>query len=290
VYIVLSIVLVFFLGVFPNISPAVALAKSDTGIDSNWRDALLWMKNNTPDPFNNPDYFNGYYDQPASGEKYKYPESAYGVMTWWTFGHNITEIAHRIPNSNPHQYGAVSSAKYFVSQNELSGNEIMNTKGLKYVILDQDVAVPFTANFYTRRFVSVVTWAGDDLSRYSEIYYQRASNGKASPVVMYYPEYYYCMSSRLYNFDGQAVVPNNTTHVISYRVENGLKLILTNQVFPTYDQAKEYLGKQTGSNYRIVGISPTESPIPLERLNQYKKVYDSPQSNRADVKIFEYSR
>jgi dolichyl-diphosphooligosaccharide--protein glycosyltransferase len=67
-----------------------------------WHAALTWMRNNTPDP--ELDYY-GTYKRPIGGEKYSYPEKAYGVMSWWDYGHIITYWAHRIPNANPFQSG-----------------------------------------------------------------------------------------------------------------------------------------------------------------------------------------
>ncbi len=52
-----------------------------------WYESLTWMRNNTPDP--GLDYY-GTYERPNPGEIYQYPNSAYGVMSWWDYGHIIT--------------------------------------------------------------------------------------------------------------------------------------------------------------------------------------------------------
>jgi len=83
------------------------------------------------------------------------------------------------------------------------------------------------------------------------------------------------MSSRLYNFDGKQVVPQNSTWVISYAERKGYKEILTTQLFPTYGEAKAYLESQTSPNYRIVGNDPCISPVPLEKLEHYQLIYQS---------------
>ena len=36
---------------------------------------------------------------------FKYPDTAYGVMSWWDYGHYIETIGHRMPNANPFQAG-----------------------------------------------------------------------------------------------------------------------------------------------------------------------------------------
>lgn len=68
---------------------------------SEWLETLTWMRANTPDP--GMDYL-AIYDQPKNGT-YPYPDSAYGVMSWWDYGHVITYWGHRIPNANPFQAG-----------------------------------------------------------------------------------------------------------------------------------------------------------------------------------------
>jgi hypothetical protein len=119
--------------------------------------------------------------------------------------------------------------------------------------------------------------------------------------MIYYPEYYQSICTRLYIFGGEAVIPENSTLVISYTektAQTGVryKEISTAHPFATYDEAKSYLDSQTGSNYRIVGDDPFASPIPLEKLNNYKLVYESPSkvepvpgATTSYIKIFEYS-
>jgi len=53
---------------------------------SEWLETLTWMRYNTPDP--GLDYL-AVYDKPANN-KYPYPDTAYGVMSWWDYGHVIT--------------------------------------------------------------------------------------------------------------------------------------------------------------------------------------------------------
>lgn len=111
-------VIVFFLAFFPNIWVAKDMVPDIWGPNEDWHSALVWMTEidivtgepNTPDPFeDDPNFYNELYERPPAGEAYDYPESAYGVMSWWDYGHWITRIAHRIPNANPFQAGIGSS-------------------------------------------------------------------------------------------------------------------------------------------------------------------------------------
>jgi dolichyl-phosphooligosaccharide-protein glycotransferase len=272
-----SIILIFFMGIFPDIKPAIATASTNAGTNDDWRSSLIWMKENTPEPFTDPNYFSALYKEPEKGQNYKYPASAYGVLAWWDYGHMITEFAHRIPNSNPTQAGADSTARYFLSQDETTGDFKLNGMGSKYIIIDNDVAIPYGISNNTiigKKFLALPSWAGSDPSKYAEIYYQQMDN-KLSPIPIYYPEYYYCMVTRLYAFHGESVTPTNSTTVISFETQSGRKIIKSNQVFPTYDYAVKFIKNQSSSNYRIVGTSPYVSPVPLEKLSHYEEVYKS---------------
>ena len=47
----------------------------------------------------------GHYYTIYDKNSFTYPNSSYGVMSWWDYGHMITYIAQRIPNANPFQAG-----------------------------------------------------------------------------------------------------------------------------------------------------------------------------------------
>lgn len=116
-----------------------------------WHEAMTWMKYNTPDP--ELDYF-AIYEQPAKNIPYSYPDTAYGVMSWWDYGHMITYWAHRIPVSNPfqtaiggggeHEPGA---STFLTAQTETESLKVLdafgknlNVTGVKYVITDAYMA------------------------------------------------------------------------------------------------------------------------------------------------------
>jgi asparagine N-glycosylation enzyme membrane subunit Stt3 len=192
-------------------------------------------------------------------------------MNWWDYGHWITYIAHRIPNSNPFQSGVREVAKFFTAQDESSANEVMDKLGSKYVILDYDMA--------NGKFYAMGLWTGESKSHFMENYDINPNEGDFDIVMLYHPEYYRSMCSRLYNFGGEAVVPHNSTVVISYEEEKFLrttiKKITGNETFATYEEALEYLGSQNTTNYEIVGEYPSISPVPLEALEHYNLVYQS---------------
>jgi dolichyl-diphosphooligosaccharide--protein glycosyltransferase len=99
----------FFLIFFPNIRMTRPFAGDPSLmgnlLEQGWHSSLLWLrdKDNSPEPFDDPDF---YYELYPPKAEFKYPETAYGVMSWWDYGYFIMQIAHRIPNSNPGQVGA----------------------------------------------------------------------------------------------------------------------------------------------------------------------------------------
>ncbi len=98
-----------------------------------WHDTLNWMRYNTPDP--GLDYY-AIYEKPKNNT-YPYPETAYGVMSWWDYGHIITYWGHRIPNANPFQAGigggashAPGASTFLIAPTEEKANEVLDKLGI----------------------------------------------------------------------------------------------------------------------------------------------------------------
>lgn len=288
VAIALMVVIIFFVVFFWNIEPAIATTREARFAPSDaWCSSLSWLKENTPDPFGNPDAY--YYQHETS---YKYPESAYGVLAWWDYGYWITRIARRPPNANPSQdpFAITRVANFFLSQEEESAKKIAQELGTAYVIMDYETAIS--------KFWAVATWAGRKQTEYTDIYYVPQEK-QLVPVKLFYPEYYRSLSTRFYNFDGKAVTPQGTL-VISYQEETSpegtpYKVITGTRQFASYEEAEAYLLSQASNNYKIVSAHPFISPVPLEALTDYRLIYSSPNSldvpevgSVPEVKIFEF--
>jgi len=294
-YTIIAIIIVFFLVFYPNIGAAIDRVKADTGASQDWHESLVWMGENTPDPFQNPDFYYALYQSLAAGQSYDYPASAYGVMSWWDYGYYITSIAHRIPNASPNgQAGAVNAGSFFTAQDESSANQVLNKLGSKYVIIDDSMMVG--------KFYAMAVWAGKSQSQFFDVFYQSTQTGTLQAVILYYAEYYQSMCSRLYLFAGQEWIPQQTL-AISW-TERQLtstdgstftaKVISDQQSFSSYDSAKAFIN--THPAYRIVSSNPLSSPVPLEKLEHYKLIHQSPTKvatqqtgNISQVEIFEYS-
>ena len=292
---VLVVLVVGFAVFYPNIGPlpggdrfAIDTAKAAHFAPSDaWQSSLLWLKDNTPDPFGDPGSYYKLYQRPAPGQSYQYPESAYGVLAWWDYGYYITRIAHRLPNTSPaDQAPAIDAAKFFLSRDEEAANEILQKMHTKYIIIDFTTAIVYLPR--------ITEWAGVKKSQLYETYYYEGES-----ITLFYPEYYYSEIIRLYNFDGQAVVEEESV-VISYDEKkdsegNVYKQITSAKVFQIYQEAVDYISTQETDNYRIVGEDPFISPVPLDAPKHYKLIHYSKQGvidpsgvARSEVKIFEY--
>lgn len=255
-----------------------------------WYSSLYWLRDNTPDPFGDPDFYYELYEAPLPGKAYDYPESAYGVMAWWDYGHWITRIARRLPNHGPGGNWSVPVARCFTAQEEAPANEIIDKLDSRYVVIDYDTA--------TGKFHAMATFAGSSPDDFRGIYYVE-EDGKLLPIIFFYPEYFRSLSSRLYNFDGKAVVPDSTM-VISFvdavdRAGTAYKRVTSARSFPDYEEAEVYLSGQDAGKYRIVSSDPMVSPVPLAALEHYSLVYSSEELTEhlerdwiPTIKIFEY--
>ena len=289
----LGIIAVFFLVLFPNIGRAIDTASHPVYAPSDaWCESLSWLKDNTPNPFGNPDFYYELYEPPPPGESYNYPQTAYGVTAWWDYGYWITRIGHRIPTSNPGT-GLRGEAYLFTAQDEASANELLDQWGSKYVIVDNAIA-----KVVGGKFQALATLSGNSPDKFYGIYYQPKGN-MLEPVLLFYPEYYRSLLVRLYNFDGSKVIPKSST-VISYQEKvstdgQPYKEITSAKSFPSYEEAEAYASNQKSSNYRVVSADPYASPVPLQALEHYELVYSSNSSKTlpgggliSEVKIFEY--
>jgi len=256
-------IVIFFVVFFPNIGYTKALATQPslnlvyTNMVEGWYSSLLWLKDNSPEPFGDPDF---YYELYPPRDEFEYPETAYGVMSWWDYGYFIMQISHRMPNANPGQGGARQAGRFFTAQNESSVEEIMDwyDLGTKYVVIDY--AMP------TTKFYAMVEFAGGSVDEFYEFYYYyRTQAGELMPVPLSYPAYYNSTVVRLYYFDGKEQ-PGNNTLVISYQEEvssEGIhyKLISSAKLFSSYTDAKTYISSQELTDYNIMGVFPSGNVV-----------------------------
>ncbi len=182
----------------------MVFASGNQGMDSEWFNSLTWLRDHTPDPQGTVvqpgfDYANGSYTKTLNADgTYQYPASAYGVMSWWDYGHIINYVAHRIPNANPFQAGILEnngtegSAKFFLATDESQGYRNLRDMGSRYVMIDNAMA--------TGKFYAITVWAKDTDGWYATSPLQ-VSQGANVNIVRDSDRYKSSMMSRLYYDD-----------------------------------------------------------------------------------------
>ncbi|WP_049908546.1 oligosaccharyl transferase, archaeosortase A system-associated [Halorubrum distributum] len=191
---------------------------SQPGSVVQWDESLQWMNDETPQPgelegADNPMELYGTYERPADGD-FEYPEGAYGVQSWWDYGHWITTRAERIPNANPFQQNAGEAADYLLAPSEEEAAEVLasqSTEGnnTRYVMVDWQMASP------NSKFNAPVTfYSGNETVRdFNELLYQRTEGqngqqgGLRAALQTRTQRYHESQMIRLYQHYGSAVEP-----------------------------------------------------------------------------------
>ncbi|QCS41780.1 oligosaccharyl transferase, archaeosortase A system-associated [Natrinema versiforme] len=192
VIVVALVVLLLFAPLLPPLASATAWDSAEGaqpgGSAVIWEDSNQWLQDNTPAPGNyggannasELDYYGTY--TPGDGD-YEYPDGAYGVMSWWDYGHLITTQGERIPHSNPFQQNARSSSAFLTAESEeraelildaiaagesvseqsneelrtaVEGNE--TDEEMRYVMIDDQMA--------GGKFGAITQWTGPDYNHY----------------------------------------------------------------------------------------------------------------------------
>ena len=291
------VVVVGALFAYTSASESYSAATSDPfHLNDDWKESLQWMGNNTPDP--GVGYLTIY--NPAT---FQYPPQAYGVMSWWDYGHMITFIAKRIPNANPFQQGVAGpngSASFFVTTSEDSADAVLDHDGTRYIVTDIEMD--------TSKFYAMTTWYNATLQNapYQQTFATAtASNPNAlQPVTLDTQQYYLTMVSRLHNFDGSMTDPS-TAYYIEYEdpalAQVSVPVITNAQSMNATDAEKmaaAYNQNATAGHHAIV-LNPAAlitSPIEtVPALHHYRLVHESPTNvfgketpDVKYVKVFEY--
>jgi dolichyl-diphosphooligosaccharide--protein glycosyltransferase len=286
-----------FAVIFAFTSVGVQYAVASSGairMNQDWRESLEWMNTSTPDT--RVDYFT-IYDK----ESFKYPDTAYGVMSWWDYGHLITYIAKRIPNANPFQagvYGPNGSAAFFMSQSETETNRIADNQGTRYVMTDIEMAIG--------KFWAMATWHNASVGQgpYQPVYLvptDPANPRSFQPVTMYTDEYFLTTVSRLHNFDG-SYTPAGEAYYIEYTTSQGTSYpIITNAQVMEASQAHaaaDQYNAHPPAGYRAAVVSAVivQPTTTLSAFQHYRLVHESPSNvfggqapvDLKYVKVFEY--
>ncbi len=255
-------------------------------VSDDWKGALEWLEGASPDP--GVEYLGVY-----TAKNWTYPSTAYGVLSLWDYGHLITVLGRRIPNSNPfqdHALGRYSTTAFLMAPTEEEAEKIATRLGSRYVITENRMA--------NTKFVST---AGLYNSSRKTGYYTRdflvpgEKGGQYSTLTLLADPYYHTMIARLHALDGSLVVPEKA-YYLEYQEQPGSVPVITRIEHIAYETAREkerqFSGPAGGGTHPAVLSSTLASPLSeVPALLHYRLVYESPKrdpvDNLSDVKIFE---
>ena len=263
-------------------------------INGDWLESLDWLGKNTPDTGVN--YFTNY-----DRKTFKYPDGAYGIMSWWDYGHIITYISKRIPNTNPFQQGVGGkngAAVYYMTTSEDTANKILDTLGTRYVITDIEMD--------SWKFWAISTWFNTSLAtapyQMTLLTPKQNNPNNYEPTTLNKQDYYLTTLSRLHNFDG-SLTPASNLYYIEYADPEIMQVslpVITNAIMMNVSEASvkavQY-NLNAPPGYHAIVLSPSiVNPLDtVPALRHYRLVHESPtnvlNTKTPDVKyvkIFEY--
>ncbi len=289
--IVIIVLSVLFVYTSVNFSYTNA-SNNPTLMNPDWKESMEWMQNNTPETGVN--YYTLY-----NKDAFQYPNGSYGVMSWWDYGHLITEVGRRIPNANPFQQGVNGpngSAAYFMSTSEDTADAILDADGTRYVVTDVEMD--------QGKFWAMATWynASEAAGPYYDSMLLPGQDNSLSSVVLNKQAYYLTMISRLHNFDGSMTDANSVYYIVyaDPKIYSTTVPVITDGEVMNFSAATQKAAQynlNAAPGYHAAVYSPSViSPLEaVPALQHYRLVHESPtnvfNSKTADlkyVKTFEY--
>jgi len=276
IFAIIMIVSIAFIGVSSVSAVQLSAACAQGGTTQDWIDACEWLADNTPET--GVDYLT-IYDE----NTFTYPEESYGVLSWWDYGHYITTIGKRIPNSNPFQAGVSGEygvAAVLTNTDEAQIMEKLDHLGTKYVMTDYLMAHGV--------FGPMTVWNDTTLQTapYYYTFLQQGSDGTYSYASAATPEFYDTLTIRLQNFDGSMTEAGNVSVVLTDSSAGyGAPVITSGKAYTDADAAwtaaENYNANAASGKYAYV-ISASTSlanynlpSVKVPALQHFRLVYES---------------
>ena len=275
------VIVVLIALVFVGTSAATAVQTGESygkygGTEADWISECTWMLTGTPET--GVDYLTIY-----DGDEFEYPSEAYGVMSWWDYGHYITTIAEHIPNSNPFQAGVAGeygAAAVLTSTNESAVVEKLDYLGTRYVMTDYQMA--------GAKFGAMAIW-NDSVAQLTPYYYTflQNSNGNLQMVQAYTPEYYNTLTVKLQYYDGSMAEPGEVAVVETDSSANyGYPVITNVRGYATAEEAQAaadaFNANASATKHAYVIANPSSTAtayLPsttVPALQHFRLVHESP--------------
>ena len=237
-------------------------------VPAPWRDALEWLRTQTPEPFGDPNAYYASNVDPAS--------ASYGVLAWWDFGYWITAIGRRVPLANPTQKNASVAASFFLAQSETEAIKVMDQWRLRFVITDIRLADFAFGNFFYFH-------PSARLSDYLVEGYEREPDGSLKFRRYYRETYYQSMVARLASGGLESPGTGPATVVQPSATGREFKRVAH---FANIEDARRMQQFCAGEGCLLVGDDPSQPVIPVEALTRLKQVFPEPRATAA-VTVFD---
>ncbi|MEM4496488.1 MAG: oligosaccharyl transferase, archaeosortase A system-associated [Archaeoglobaceae archaeon] len=298
VRVVFAVLIIFTL--YPTYSLAENQSAAAGVINKQWYDAMVWLRENTPEDGYEEYYLQLYKPSENLSQPYSYPFKTYGVISWWDYGHWILAIGKRMAVANPFQQGignlynnVPGASSFFVAQNESYAEWVAEKLNVRYVVSDIEMA--------TGKFYAMATWAEGDLPLASKYYdgymyvtenrigianyaWEIPQNSFIIPMQLPGELYYNTMEAKLHILDGSGL----SHYRMIYESEPSYEW----KIYSTYLDKTDPLSIAINDAYMryYYGASPSLSAQEIIIRTVYNLLYkDTPVKLEASgyVKIFE---
>ncbi len=265
-------------------------------LTGGWEQAMIWMKTNTPEPFDEQNYYYKNYNKNLK-------EPSYSVMAWWDYGYWITYVAHRVPTCNPGSTNREIPAIFLTTTDNDKAITVLKQAKSRYIVIDYQTAtgkftaMPSYAEKASKDLRDLWSW---DAPGFIETF-NFGEGDKVRRMTIFYPDYYRSMVVRLFNFDGQAVKSPGCP-ILVYKEIDGQKWIQKIIDTPSYQQALDYISQnplKDGTQYTYGGIDPFLPCVDLEEVRDIRPLkgfggvdlsgMSQTVKQTFEVKIFEYT-
>jgi dolichyl-diphosphooligosaccharide--protein glycosyltransferase len=266
----------------------VAANGSSPGDVMGWDDSLEWMDENTPKPgqYANPDGdpmdYSGTFKRT---DDYEYPRGAYGVISWWDYGHWITSEANRIPTANPFQQGTRTAADFLLAQSEEKAQDVLSETddhewaNTKYVMIDWKMVQ--TESAAGGKFFAPPQFHDEYEQRdFTKRLYQTDDQDRIRTRARIQNQMYYeAMMVRLYHYHGSSFEPKplvvewtGEEEVVQSGPLEGQAIIRSPQggqavtLFQNMTKARQYVEENPSAQIGGLGALPSERVPALEQF------------------------
>mgnify|MGYP002682478400 CR=1 FL=1 len=257
---------------------------SQISMSNDWADSLVWLSDNTPDPGVG-------FDKIYQKTEFSYPDEAYGILSWWDYGHWITFLGKRIPVSSPFQDNVPPVARFLSAKSEEDAEKYAEQTGAEYVIIDYATV--------TSKFTALPLWGygKDSIPQYEERYFIKSGQtGRYDPVKIFKQPYFESTAVKLHLYDGSYTqgLGGRLLEIEERPMSGGTFKLIGKATQLSLDDTE----KIANSENRVIGSNQITEPITdIPALGHYRLIYESPTtvlSARSyeikEVKIFERVR